>query len=182
MQNRTRFFKMDRNSQLYTQFQNCAPLIGADTKDAPDPKLGAFRVYKSLQDTFVELFKIVLDRGFNVDIDSRAPEVVVKAGNPNPHLGDLFIVMEPRREVTEGFHDFSRLMAAHQSERLHSNVFNGDYVIQFKTREMEELLRTVLLPSTNLQYDDRVLRHINAVHHLSGRVENDHYKPAAALN
>jgi hypothetical protein len=124
----------------------------------------------------------VLDRGFCVDVCSQTPEITIKAGNPNPHLGDLFVVIEPLRDVTENFNDFAQLMGAHQNDHLHANMFHGDYVIQFKAAQMEEFLRNVMLPSTNLQFDERVLRHINAVHHLSGRVANDHYKPAAALN
>lgn len=182
MQNGIRFLRMDHNSQLYTQFKNCAPAIGGEQQASADPKQGAFRVYTALQDYFVDLFKIVLDRGFDVDVHSENPEAIVKPGNPNPHLGDLFVVIEPGTRAAENFASFALAMAPHQSQRLHANLLNGNYVLQFRAPEMEQVLRTALLPERSLEHDEQVRRHMNAVHHLLGRVENDQYKPAYTLN
>ena len=172
---------MDTNSILYSQFANCAPVIGADLPRAA-PEKALFRLLKSTQEHFVEVTKIVLDRGYGLDVFSDKPELSVTGGNPNPHLGDLFISVRPLAAIGDKFGPFSAKLDTFQDDYMvRGEVVNGEYKIQFRADDMNEVMKS-MISHRGLTHDEQLVRHMNAIYHLLDRTAGARHQRALDLN
>ncbi len=169
---------MDQTS-LQNQFVNCATILGHSHQGevTTDPARGLFRIQQGVQDHFVEIFKIVVERGFGIATLPEKPELALRGGKP--YQGELFIHMQPHTDLEDRFVPFATAMEKYHDKGLNAGIMSGEYVMQFKGADMYEMLPDILKES-KLTHDEHILRHTKSLYHLLDRSRS--YQPANALN
>ena len=174
---------MERSSPLFKQFANCAPVIGAEQPQGA-PEQGMYRLNVAMQDHFVEVIKIVLDRGFRIETQSDRPEALVRPGNPDPHHNNLFVDILPGANIGERFLPFHVEIERLKHDRA---ITNGEYpkrgyILQFRADHMHEAMKD-LVERYDIGHDERIARHLNTLHHLIDRAGSEAgYRPRCELH